>query len=64
MGQPPEGGPEGNLAQLLGSLLGGGAGLGGPGSGAAPSITVTVPGLPGFFQSMPEFTPVSTCSVS
>uniref|UniRef100_A0A667X9E0 Large proline-rich protein BAG6 n=1 Tax=Myripristis murdjan TaxID=586833 RepID=A0A667X9E0_9TELE len=62
MGQPAEGGPEGNLAQLLGSLLGGGAGLGGPGSGAAPSITVTVPGLPGFFQSMPEFTPVSTCS--
>uniref|UniRef100_A0A667XJG9 Large proline-rich protein BAG6 n=1 Tax=Myripristis murdjan TaxID=586833 RepID=A0A667XJG9_9TELE len=57
MGQPAEGGPEGNLAQLLGSLLGGGAGLGGPGSGAAPSITVTVPGLPGFFQSMPEFTP-------
>uniref|UniRef100_A0A667XJG4 Large proline-rich protein BAG6 n=1 Tax=Myripristis murdjan TaxID=586833 RepID=A0A667XJG4_9TELE len=50
MGQPAEGGPEGNLAQLLGSLLGGGAGLGGPGSGAAPSITVTVPGLPGFFQ--------------
>ncbi|XP_078146530.1 large proline-rich protein BAG6 isoform X2 [Centroberyx gerrardi] len=57
VGQPPEGVPEGNLAQLLGSLLGGAAGPGGPGSGAAPSITVTVPGVPGFFQGMSDFTP-------
>ncbi|KAM4630708.1 large proline-rich protein BAG6 isoform 2-T2 [Polymixia lowei] len=54
IGQPPEGGPERNLAQLLGSLLGGAAGLGGPASGAAPSITVTVPGVPGFFQGMSD----------
>ncbi|KAM9340424.1 large proline-rich protein BAG6 [Symphorus nematophorus] len=61
VGQPAEGGPEGNLAQLLGSLLGGVAGTGGPGSGPAPSITVTLPGVPGFFQGMSDFTqpPVS-----
>lgn len=57
MGQPAEGSPEGNLAQLLGSLLGGAAGPGGPGSGPAPSITVTLPGVPGFFQGMSDFTP-------
>ncbi|CAI5689688.1 unnamed protein product [Oreochromis niloticus] len=50
VGQPGEPSPEGNMAQLLGSLLGA-AGLGGPGSGLAPSITVTLPGVPGFFQS-------------
>ncbi|XP_075961966.1 large proline-rich protein BAG6 isoform X2 [Anarhichas minor] len=52
IGLPAEGSPEGNLAQLLGSLLGG---AGGPGSGAAPSITVTMPGLPAFFQGMSDF---------
>ncbi|XP_070777328.1 large proline-rich protein BAG6 [Enoplosus armatus] len=57
VGQPAEGNPEGNLAQLLGSLLGGVAGPGGPGSGPAPSITVT---LPGVFQGMSDFAPVSS----
>uniref|UniRef100_A0A8P4KTM4 Large proline-rich protein BAG6 n=1 Tax=Dicentrarchus labrax TaxID=13489 RepID=A0A8P4KTM4_DICLA len=57
VGQPAEGGPEGNLAQFLGSLLGGVAGPGGPGSVPAPSITVTLPGVPGFFQGMSDFTP-------
>nr|XP_040045118.1 large proline-rich protein BAG6 isoform X1 [Gasterosteus aculeatus aculeatus] len=42
-GQPTEGSPEGHLAQLLGSVLG----------GAAPSITVT---LPAFFQGLSDFT--------
>ncbi|XP_019110304.1 large proline-rich protein BAG6 isoform X2 [Larimichthys crocea] len=56
MGQSAEGSHEGNLAQLLGSLLGGVSGPGGPGSGPAPSITVTLPGLPGFFQGMSDFT--------
>lgn len=50
VGQPPEGSAEGHLAQLLGSLLGGASGAVGPGSGPAPSITVTLPGVPGFFQ--------------
>ncbi|KAM6903627.1 large proline-rich protein BAG6 [Lycodopsis pacificus] len=53
LGLPAEGSPEGNLAQLLGSLLGG---AGGPGSGAAPSITMTLPGLPAFFQGMSDVT--------
>ncbi|XP_076610431.1 large proline-rich protein BAG6-like isoform X4 [Chaetodon auriga] len=57
MGQPVEGSAEGNLAQLLGSLLGGGAGPGGPGSRPAPSVTVTLPVVPSFFQSMSDFTP-------
>ncbi|XP_044191422.1 large proline-rich protein BAG6 isoform X1 [Thunnus albacares] len=57
MGQPGEGSPERNLAQLLGSLLGGAAGPGGPGSGPAPSITVTLPGVPGLFQGVSDFTP-------
>ncbi|GAA6226704.1 large proline-rich protein BAG6-like isoform X1 [Lates japonicus] len=57
MGQPAEGSPEGNLAQLLSSLLGGAAGPGVPGSGPAPSITVTLPGVHGFFQGMSDFTP-------
>ncbi|XP_034748907.1 large proline-rich protein BAG6 isoform X2 [Etheostoma cragini] len=52
VGQPAEGSPEGNLAQLLGSLLGGPEG-----SGPAPSITVTLPGVPGFFQGMSDFSP-------
>ncbi|XP_055749721.1 large proline-rich protein BAG6-like isoform X2 [Salvelinus fontinalis] len=55
MGQPPEGVAEANLAQLLGSLLGGASGPGAPGSGANPHITVTVPGVPGFFQGMSDF---------
>uniref|UniRef100_A0A4W5NTH5 Large proline-rich protein BAG6 n=1 Tax=Hucho hucho TaxID=62062 RepID=A0A4W5NTH5_9TELE len=55
MGQPPEGVAEANLAQLLGSLLGGAGGPGAPGSGANPHITVTVPGVPGFFQGMSDF---------
>ncbi|XP_067365854.1 large proline-rich protein BAG6 isoform X2 [Channa argus] len=56
MGQPPEVSSEGSLAQLLGSLLGGASGPGGLGSGPAPSITVTLPGVPTFFQSMPDIT--------
>ncbi|XP_029370065.1 large proline-rich protein BAG6 [Echeneis naucrates] len=56
VGQPAEGSAEGNLSQLLGSLLGGTAELGGHSSGLGPSITVTLPGLPGFFQGMPDFT--------
>uniref|UniRef100_A0A674DS66 Large proline-rich protein BAG6 n=1 Tax=Salmo trutta TaxID=8032 RepID=A0A674DS66_SALTR len=55
MGQPPEGVAEANLAQLLGSLLGGASGPGASGSGANPHITVTVPGVPGFFQGMSDF---------
>ncbi|XP_062342976.1 large proline-rich protein BAG6 isoform X1 [Osmerus eperlanus] len=54
-GQPPEAAPDANLAQLLGSLLGGAATAGAPGSGSSPSITVTVPGVPGFFQGMSDF---------
>ncbi|KAM6958805.1 large proline-rich protein BAG6 [Aplochiton taeniatus] len=54
IGQPPEGVSEGHLAQLLGSLLGGVAGPGAPGSGGAPSITVTVPGAPGLFQGLSD----------
>ncbi|XP_041810661.1 large proline-rich protein BAG6 isoform X3 [Chelmon rostratus] len=57
MGQPVEGSPEGNLAQLLGSLLGGATVPGGPGAGPAPSVTVTLPGVPSFFQGMSDFTP-------
>uniref|UniRef100_A0A3Q3FA93 BCL2 associated athanogene 6, like n=1 Tax=Labrus bergylta TaxID=56723 RepID=A0A3Q3FA93_9LABR len=55
--QPAEASAEGNLAQLLGSLLGGSAGGGGgvPGSGQAPSITVTLPGGPGFFQGLTSY---------
>ncbi|XP_070702255.1 large proline-rich protein BAG6 isoform X2 [Pempheris klunzingeri] len=60
MGQAEEGGPEGSVALLLGSLLGGAAGPGGPGSGPAPSITVTLPGVPGFFQAMSDFTQPTT----
>lgn len=55
VGQPPEGVAEANLAQLLGSLLGGAGRPGAPGSGANPQITVTVPGVPGFFQGMSDF---------
>ncbi|XP_070840498.1 large proline-rich protein BAG6 isoform X2 [Chaetodon trifascialis] len=57
MGQPVEGSAEGNLAQLLSSLLGGGAGPGGPGSRPPPSVTVTLPVVPSFFQSMSDLTP-------
>ncbi|XP_023665483.2 large proline-rich protein BAG6 isoform X2 [Paramormyrops kingsleyae] len=59
--QPQEGAPEGNLAQLLGSLLGGAAGVAGAaaaaagGPGGAPSITVTLPGVPAFIQGMTDF---------
>ncbi|KAM6974324.1 large proline-rich protein BAG6 [Tautogolabrus adspersus] len=54
--QPAEGSAEGNLAQLLGSLLGGSTGGGVvPGSGQAPSITVTLPGGPGFFQGLLDY---------
>ncbi|CAL8297161.1 unnamed protein product [Lota lota] len=53
---PADGLPEGHLAQLLGSLLGGPAG----GAGRAPAITVTLPGMPGsFFQGMSDFIQVS-----
>lgn len=57
MGQSQEGGLGDNLTQLLGSLLGGVAGTGGgAGSGGgAPSVTVTVPGVPAFIQGLTEF---------
>lgn len=58
-----EGSPEGNLAQLLGSLLGGATVPGGPGAGPAPSVTVTLPGVPSFFQGMSDFTPVSSAAI-
>lgn len=66
MGHPVEGSPEGNLAQLLGSplLLGGVAGPRGPGSGPAPSITVTLPGVPHFLHGISDFTPVSSYSAT
>ena len=50
---------EGNLSQLLGSLLGGAAGVGGNVSGGPPSITVTVPGVPAFIQGLSDFIQVS-----
>uniref|UniRef100_A0A671LZU8 Large proline-rich protein BAG6 n=1 Tax=Sinocyclocheilus anshuiensis TaxID=1608454 RepID=A0A671LZU8_9TELE len=55
VGQSQEGGPGDNLAQLLGSLLGGVAGAGGGVSGGPPSITVTVPGVPAFIQGLSGF---------
>uniref|UniRef100_A0A672R074 Large proline-rich protein BAG6 n=1 Tax=Sinocyclocheilus grahami TaxID=75366 RepID=A0A672R074_SINGR len=55
VGQSQEGGPGDNLAQLLGSLLGGVAGAGGGLSGGPPSITVTVPGVPAFIQGLSGF---------
>ncbi|XP_026989601.2 large proline-rich protein BAG6 isoform X1 [Tachysurus fulvidraco] len=54
-GQSQNEGPEGNLPHLLGSLLGGAAGVGGSVSGGSPSITVTLPGVPAFIQGMSEF---------
>ncbi|XP_072303495.1 large proline-rich protein BAG6 [Eucyclogobius newberryi] len=51
VGQPAEGSAEGSLAQLLSSLLGGGGVQGGHPPGAAPSITVTLPGAPLLFHS-------------
>uniref|UniRef100_A0A8C9SN44 BCL2-associated athanogene 6 n=1 Tax=Scleropages formosus TaxID=113540 RepID=A0A8C9SN44_SCLFO len=47
--------PEANLAQLLGSLLGGGTGAGPVGSGTSPSISVTMPGIPSFIQGVTDF---------
>ncbi|KAG7457534.1 hypothetical protein MATL_G00228150 [Megalops atlanticus] len=47
---PPEATPEGNLAQLLGSLV---AGMGG--AVVTPSITVTMPGVPAFIQGVTDF---------
>ncbi|KAI5087210.1 large proline-rich protein BAG6 isoform X2 [Silurus meridionalis] len=55
MGQSQNEGLEGNLSHLLGSLLGGAAGVGGSVSGGSPSITVTMPGMPSFIQGMSEF---------
>ncbi|XP_073677400.1 large proline-rich protein BAG6 isoform X2 [Garra rufa] len=55
IGQSQESGPGDNLAQLLGSLLGGVVGAGGGVSGGPPSITVTVPGVPAFIQGLSEF---------
>ncbi|XP_072532017.1 large proline-rich protein BAG6 isoform X2 [Salminus brasiliensis] len=56
IGQSQEGGTEGNLSQLLGSLLGGAAGVAGANvSGGPPSITVTVPGVPTFIQGLSDF---------
>ncbi|KAM9434756.1 large proline-rich protein BAG6 isoform 2-T2 [Clarias gariepinus] len=48
-------GSEGNLPHLLGSLLGGAAGVSGSVSGGSPSVTVTMPGVPAFIQGMSEF---------
>ncbi|XP_061764320.1 large proline-rich protein BAG6 isoform X2 [Nerophis ophidion] len=56
VGQPAEGASEGTLVQLLGSLPAGVAGTGSSGSGAADSITVTLPGVPGFIHSMSGIT--------
>ncbi|KAJ8290161.1 hypothetical protein GJAV_G00009440 [Gymnothorax javanicus] len=57
--QPQEGMAGANLAQLLSSLLAGGAGAGaggqGAGSGAPTSITVTMPGVPVFIQGVSDF---------
>ncbi|XP_036395111.1 large proline-rich protein BAG6 isoform X2 [Megalops cyprinoides] len=53
--QPQEGTPEAGLAQLLGSLLAGGAGAGAGGPGVPPSITVTMPGVPAFIQGVTDF---------
>ncbi|XP_036371578.1 large proline-rich protein BAG6 [Megalops cyprinoides] len=47
---PPDASPEGNLAQLLGSLV---AGMGG--AVVTPSITVTMPGVPAFIQGVTDF---------
>lgn len=56
IGQSQEAGTDGNLGQLLGSLLGGAAGVGGGSvSGGPPSITVTVPGVPTFIQGLTDF---------
>ncbi|TSK28221.1 Large proline-rich protein BAG6 [Bagarius yarrelli] len=46
---------EGNLPHLLGSLLGGTAGVGGSVSGGPSSVTMTLPGVPAFIQGMSEF---------
>ncbi|XP_048882915.1 large proline-rich protein BAG6 isoform X2 [Brienomyrus brachyistius] len=46
---------EGNLAQLLGSVLGGATAAGSGGSGLPPSITVTMPGIPSFIQGVTDF---------
>ncbi|XP_061822769.1 large proline-rich protein BAG6 isoform X1 [Nerophis lumbriciformis] len=56
VGQPAGGALEGTLVQLLGSLPAGVAGTGSSGSGAAASITVTLPGVPGFIHSMSDIT--------
>ncbi|KAJ8354521.1 hypothetical protein SKAU_G00220880 [Synaphobranchus kaupii] len=53
---PPQGvTAEANLAQLLGSVLAGGAGGQVAGSGIPPSITVTMPGVPVFIQGVTDF---------
>ncbi|KAF5909105.1 large proline-rich protein BAG6 isoform X1, partial [Clarias magur] len=55
-GQSQTEGSEGNLPHLLGSLLGGAAGVGGSmSSGGSPSVTVAMPGVPAFIQGMSEF---------
>ncbi|XP_064206042.1 large proline-rich protein BAG6 isoform X2 [Anguilla rostrata] len=46
---------EAGLAQLLGSLLAGGAGGPVAGSGVPTSITVTMPGVPVFIQGVTDF---------
>ncbi|XP_051949340.1 large proline-rich protein BAG6 isoform X2 [Xyrauchen texanus] len=51
VGQSQVGSSGDNFAQLLGSLL---AGVGGV-SGGAPTVTVTVPGVPAFIQGLTEF---------
>ncbi|XP_051526538.1 large proline-rich protein BAG6 isoform X3 [Myxocyprinus asiaticus] len=54
VGQSQVGSSGDNFAQLLGSLLAG-VGVGGGVSGGAPTITVTVPGVPAFIQGLTEF---------
>uniref|UniRef100_A0A4W4E954 BCL2-associated athanogene 6 n=1 Tax=Electrophorus electricus TaxID=8005 RepID=A0A4W4E954_ELEEL len=57
---PPQGFPlGGSLDQLLGSFLGAGVGAAGQTQGAAPSITVTMPGIPAFIQGVNDFIQVS-----
>ncbi|KAL7832072.1 hypothetical protein AOLI_G00296200 [Acnodon oligacanthus] len=53
---PPQGTPlGGNLDQILGSLLGGGIAANGQATGASPSVSVTMPGIPAFIQGVTDF---------
>ncbi|XP_036419773.1 large proline-rich protein BAG6 isoform X2 [Colossoma macropomum] len=53
---PPQGAPlGGNLDQILGSLLGGGIAANGQASGASPSVSMAMPGIPAFIQGVTDF---------